>query len=265
MLEYDGLRDNVQDVLEIIPEFKQMKNFNQQNPHHVHDLLYHTIFVVEGVGKNKPIYLKLAALFHDYGKLFTQEFDKSGIAHYYGHPKISAEKTKKLLIEFGYDEMTITKTTTLIENHERQWDENPTRKQLRKFINKLNEGNVTFEEYYILRKSDISAQNPTTIHTKLNVLYKVLSVYESMKLEHLEDCEKEKKMNELGIVKVSKENMDFSFNDIKNDSLLKNLRKHEIGKALNEALMFATENKGLNNKKELIFGHLYKWYNSLKT
>ena len=186
----DGLRNNVHDILEVIPEFKEMENFNQQNPHHVHDLMYHTILVVQMVGKDRPIYLKLAALFHDFGKLFCKEFDDYGVAHYYGHPKISAEKTKKLLVEFGYDEMTITKTTTLIKNHERQWDENPTRKQLRRFISKLNQGNITFEEYFILRKADILAQNPTTIPTKLNVLYKVLSIYESIKFEHLEDSKK---------------------------------------------------------------------------
>lgn len=190
ILEYDCLRDNIKEVLEIIPEFKQMKNFNQQNPHHVHDLLDHTIFAVEMVGKNKPIYLKLAALFHDYGKLFTKEVDKYGVAHYYGHPKISAEKTEKLLVELGYDEMTITKVIALVEHHERQWDENPTRKQVRRFINKLHEGNVTFEEYYTIRKSDILAQNPTTIPTKLSILGKVLCIYDSIKLEHLEDSKK---------------------------------------------------------------------------
>ena len=189
ILEYDCLRNNVHDILEVIPEFKEMENFNQQNPHHVHDLLYHTVFTVEGINKDKPIYLKLSALFHDYGKLFTQTVDNSGIAHYYGHPKISAEKTRKLLLEFGYDEITTTKAVTLIKNHERQWDENPTRKQLRRFINKLNEGNVTFEEYFVLRKADILAQNPTTIHDKLSVMEKVLSVYESIKLEH-EDIKK---------------------------------------------------------------------------
>ena len=190
ILEYDCLRNNVHDILEVIPEFKEMENFNQQNPHHVHDLLYHTVFTVEGINKDKPIYLKLSALFHDYGKLFTQTVDNSGIAHYFGHPKVSAEKTRKLLVDFGYDDMTISKTTTLIEHHERQWDENPTRKQLRRFISKLNQGNITFEEYFILRKADILAQNPTTIPTKLNVLYKVLSIYESIKFEHLEDSKK---------------------------------------------------------------------------
>ena len=190
ILEYDCLRNNVHDILEVIPEFKEMENFNQQNPHHVHDLLYHTVFTVEGINKDKPIYLKLSALFHDYGKLFTQTVDNSGIAHYFGHPKVSAEKTRKLLVDFGYDDMTISKTTTLIEHHERQWDENPTRKQLMKFINKLNEGNVTFEEYFVLRKADILAQNPTTIHDKLSIMEKVLSVYESIKLERIEDIKK---------------------------------------------------------------------------
>lgn len=263
ILEYDGLRNNIQDVLETIPEFKQMKGFNQQNPHHVHDLLYHTVFTVEGINKDKPIYLKLSALFHDYGKLFTQTVDNSGIAHYFGHPKVSAEKTKKLLLEFGYDEITTTKAVTLIEHHERQWNENPTRKQVKKFISKLNEGNVTFEEYYILRMADISAQNPTTIPDKLKIMSKLLNIYESIELENMDQIKKLEKMEELGIVDVTKETLDINGSDIKRDSLLKNLKGKEIGEAINEALMFAKKNKGLNNKKEFILGHLYKWYSGL--
>jgi hypothetical protein len=37
----------------------------------------------------------------------------------------------------------------------------------------------------VLRKADILAQNPTTIHDKLSIMEKVLSVYESIKLERI--------------------------------------------------------------------------------
>lgn len=34
--------------------------------------------------------INLAALLHDYGKLYTQTFDENGIAHYFEHPSVSS-------------------------------------------------------------------------------------------------------------------------------------------------------------------------------
>ena len=62
----------------------EMNNFNQKTPHHKYDLLTHSIFVWSDFNKQD------GAIFHDYGKLFTQTFDNDGVAHYYNHENVGA-------------------------------------------------------------------------------------------------------------------------------------------------------------------------------
>ena len=72
-LEYNGVRENIEDLFEIISELKKMQYFYLEEPNQIHDLLYHSIFCMEGI-KNNKIYLKLAALLHDIGKLETKKY-----------------------------------------------------------------------------------------------------------------------------------------------------------------------------------------------
>ena len=80
-----------------------MENFNQHNPHHKHTLGVHCKMVYDkfiekvkngdinidnvdgyGYGEFSGVY------YHDIGKLYTQEIDEDGIAHYYNHENIGA-------------------------------------------------------------------------------------------------------------------------------------------------------------------------------
>ena len=64
----------------------QMSKFDQKNPYHNQTLEEHCDFVTEEFRKyNYPNYYNFAARQHDIGKMYTQTFDKNGIAHYYGH------------------------------------------------------------------------------------------------------------------------------------------------------------------------------------
>lgn len=69
-----------------------MKGFEQDNPHHSHDLYTHTRKVVAGVIQADPgnAILEKAAMYHDIGKMRTKVFtDSNGNptpeAHFYGH------------------------------------------------------------------------------------------------------------------------------------------------------------------------------------
>ncbi|MBQ3562784.1 MAG: tRNA nucleotidyltransferase, partial [Clostridia bacterium] len=73
------------EVLEVIlPEISQMKNFNQNNPHHIYPLLEHTAIAVENTPAEPP--LRLAMLLHDCGKPDALTIDERGVSHFYGHP-----------------------------------------------------------------------------------------------------------------------------------------------------------------------------------
>lgn len=64
-----------------------MKDFNQNNPHHSQTLLEHCNYTYNQflTKYNYPWKYRLAAKIHDCGKLYTQTFDEKGVAHYYGH------------------------------------------------------------------------------------------------------------------------------------------------------------------------------------
>lgn len=64
-----------------------MEGFDQKNPNHTQTLDKHCGFTYNRFCKMyKYSYpYRLAAIVHDYGKLFVQTFDDDGIAHYYGH------------------------------------------------------------------------------------------------------------------------------------------------------------------------------------
>ena len=64
----------------------KMSVFDQKNPHHKFYLLKHCM-TLEALCMEDPI-RKIAGLWHDVGKLFTQQIDEKGVAHYYGHDSV---------------------------------------------------------------------------------------------------------------------------------------------------------------------------------
>lgn len=72
--------------------YHQMINIDQNNPHHSHSLLVHTVMVQEYMkahGASKI--LQDASFLHDIGKLVTRTTDENNISHYYGHANVGAE------------------------------------------------------------------------------------------------------------------------------------------------------------------------------
>ena len=71
--------------------FDQMKEYNQQNPHHTMSLGKHCKNTYDLFSrKGHPTKYNIAALLHDYGKLFCKTIDEAGVAHFYGHESIGS-------------------------------------------------------------------------------------------------------------------------------------------------------------------------------
>ena len=81
----------------------QMEGFDQKNPHHDRDLLFHCNYVAElykaeceRIDNKKfgdfagNIAFHIGAQLHDIGKLYCQTIDENGIGHYYQHHCIGA-------------------------------------------------------------------------------------------------------------------------------------------------------------------------------
>ena len=73
-----------------------MRGFDQKNPHHDMYLRDHCYFTYKRFS-NKMKFFKyyedgflMGAKIHDIGKLYTQEIDENGVAHYYGHENLGS-------------------------------------------------------------------------------------------------------------------------------------------------------------------------------
>lgn len=63
-----------------LPEFDQMAQTVQNNPHHCYDVAEHTIQALMHSAPEKT--LRLALLFHDMGKAKTRTTDQDGVDHF---------------------------------------------------------------------------------------------------------------------------------------------------------------------------------------
>lgn len=108
--------------LNAIPCFRDMYQFNQENPHHSHTLCKHTYHVYEYVNafytEADKFLLQVVALFHDTGKPFCKTYKPlRGYYSYYGHEHVSAQLACHFLKELGFEDAFIFQAVNLIQMH----------------------------------------------------------------------------------------------------------------------------------------------------
>lgn len=134
----------------------KMDKFNQNNPHHELTLGDHCHKVSEIVKEfSDDIALYTASLFHDVGKLYTEEKDKKGISHYYGHAEVGTYyllQNLDALNGLGMRTKDIIKTLFYCNYHMRpfDWQNNQIKEKYRKIFGKENYNNL-----WLLHKADL--------------------------------------------------------------------------------------------------------------
>lgn len=99
----------------IIPELKDCESFEHKHPHHCYDVWSHTKVAMQ---KSKPdLQIRLVLLLHDIGKPHSYQEDGQ-IRHFYGHPQVSADMSRKILVRLGYNKKEVEEISYLIENHD---------------------------------------------------------------------------------------------------------------------------------------------------
>lgn len=211
----------------IIPNIKNIYNFNQNNPYHIYDLYDHTLLATEII---EPIlHLRLTMFLHDLGKAVTKITDENGISHYYAHANESKKIAEKVLINLKYDNATISNVLTLIHYHDCTLK---SKLSIKKMLNKI--GEEALRDLIKVQWADILAQNP--IYAKGRILNLV---------------EVEKKLN-----LIIEENECYSLKNLKingGDLISMGFRKgKKLGETLKYLLDVVIENPALNEKDELI-------------
>ncbi len=157
----------------IMPEFQEIMETEQNNPHHCFSVGEHTIRSMQEVEGRKE--LRLAMLFHDMGKPLSMSVDENGITHFYGHEQISAELSKKIMRRLKYDNDTTDTVYRLVLYHDYGNDTDPDRRIVRRAMNKIGEDILPL--LFMVKKADIMAQSSDFRDEKLERLSKWQELY----------------------------------------------------------------------------------------
>ena len=127
---FDSINENLDYLLQIIPEINNMIVFEHKHPQHINGTIWDHVLLTLKISDNnefkreidsKKIFdIRLVLLLHDIGKCDSEYNipDENGVRHYKGHPEKSAKIARSILQRLGYDEDYITYICYLIKYHD---------------------------------------------------------------------------------------------------------------------------------------------------
>lgn len=80
-------------IYDIFDMVKSLKNFNQENPHHLETLGEHLEWCYEALKNTDMSEYAEMGLYHDVGKPYCKFKKEDGVAHYYNHESVSSYDT----------------------------------------------------------------------------------------------------------------------------------------------------------------------------
>lgn len=140
----------------ILPEIFKMIGVEQpKNYHPEGDVFTHTYLALKKLPKKVSIYLALATLLHDCGKLYTFKRNKQGKPTFHGHDEVGAKKAEKILERLKVSNDIKIKVTELVAGH-----------MLFRFAKEMKKSKLikisekeTFKDSLILHKADCLSSN----------------------------------------------------------------------------------------------------------
>ena len=144
------LLDEVRLLEYIFPEVFATKDFDQHSSFHSENLYDHTLSVLE---KTPPILeVRMAALYHDVGKIDTFFLDENGEGRFFGHQSLSEELLVERLKKLKYSRKFIENTSILVKRHMDNTN-TYTKKSVRKLLRNIGEENLL--NLFKLQRADV--------------------------------------------------------------------------------------------------------------
>ena len=158
----NSIYQNLDNLLKIIPELKEIINFNHKHPHHHLDVFNHTLLAL-ALSPN-DFTIRLVLLLHDIGKpvCFTEEND---VKHYPNHGVVSSMIAKTILTRLNFDSEYIDVICNLIAQH----DEKIT-------IDDINENYDFCYILYQIQYCDALAHHPLKLESRIAYLKETESI-----------------------------------------------------------------------------------------
>lgn len=161
----------------VLPEFDRLMETPQNNPHHCRNVGEHTLRALECVRPDR--YLRLAMLFHDFGKPDCRTTDEAGIDHFYGHPEKSRQLAQEILRRLKFDNDTVGYVTRLVYWHDMELGDSP--RTVRRAVQRAGED--IYPLLFEVKQADMEAQSLYQREEKEASLLKSRSLYDQVKRE----------------------------------------------------------------------------------
>lgn len=142
-------------LFEILPELQPMYKNSHDNPHHCYDIYEHTLIAVESIDPEPT--LRFAMFLHDCGKPAVKKFDENGVAHFYGHQRISAEISAQILARLKVSNKFRDEILFLVSNHDR-WELYENTEKMPRYLSKFGLDGVL--NLLKVMRADVLAQSP---------------------------------------------------------------------------------------------------------
>ena len=142
-------------LFEILPELQPMYKNSHDNPHHCYAIYEHTLIAVESIDPEPT--LRFAMLLHDCGKPAVKKFDENGVAHFYGHQRISAEISAQILARLKVSNKFRDEILFLVSNHDR-WELYENTEKMPRYLSKFGLDGVL--KLLKVMRADVLAQSP---------------------------------------------------------------------------------------------------------
>ena len=224
--EHMGLLYELGILEHIMPEMCDCFHQAQNTRWHIYDVGNHSLNVVKNCPK--VIYLRFAALMHDWGKPHTHGINDLGEDMFRNHAKISEELAESFCRKYKFSNERRDKIVRLVRYHDIEIL--PEKKYVKRAINKI--GDDIFYDLICLKKADCLSQNLELTASRLPYIDTLFSLYAQIK-ENKEP---------FGV-----KNLAIDGNDLKEMGIF----GKEIGVVLNTLLEQVIENPELNKKEKL--------------
>lgn len=220
----------------IIPEFKYTYKFKLGDFKNKNNLFYHIVNTVDFC--KRDLITRLAALFHDLGKINTRIIDAKGNSFYYGHEKESALIAEEKLRQLKASKDIIFSVKNIILNH-MTVEQDLSVKELKKLIMELGKENLS--RLFNLMSANMNSKTDSDKEKEKILIDKLKD-----RIEEIEKMGKIPDIREIAISGVDLINSGFE--------------AKEIGKIKNEVynLILGEE---LENEKEAVISYLSEKYN----
>jgi tRNA nucleotidyltransferase (CCA-adding enzyme) len=166
----------------ILPEWDEMMETPQNNPHHLYSVGLHSLKGIQQIEPN--VHLRYAMLLHDAGKPACKTTDDEGIDHFTKHPLKSKDIAREVLRRLKFDNETVKVVTTLVEWHDWRFMKatDINKKAVRRLANKI--GVDLCYQLFKVQHADIMAQSDYQREQKLSILEQTKLLLDEIVADH---------------------------------------------------------------------------------